>query len=381
MPDTKIQFIGKFVYLISLVLFISCSEDKVTSPDSTYPGMPEELDDGWQVMPMQLKNMDRETILTLSNRIENGEYGQVRSLIISRGDHLVFDKYYLGRSPDQVNRCYSVTKSVVSTLVGIAIDQGFISGVDAKISDYLTKYELIFRSDSIKNQLTLEHILMMAAGLEWNELAIPYSNSANDWNLMTASDDYIKYTLEKPIVVEPGTRFNYNSGCTVILGEILYQATGRHIDSLATEWLFEPMGISEYEWRYISANDMPHPASGLSLRPRDMAKFGKLFLDGGIWDGAQLVPAKWVEQATAPKIPIENSTSYGYQWWTASYTRIPQPGVEETQFIKFALGYAGQYIILVPVNDLVIVLTGGNGEAGTDMVDIVFSYILNAVLE
>ncbi|KAA3654560.1 MAG: class C beta-lactamase-related serine hydrolase [Calditrichaeota bacterium] len=371
-----------FFFLAHILLF-SCSDDKPTSPDLSYPGLPEELNDGWQVAPMQLKGMDEEIILTLSDRVENGDYGQVHSMTIACGNHLIFDQYYLDHSSSELHRTYSVTKSVVSTLVGIAIEKGFIASVDEKISTYLAQidqYEIVFQADTGKKQLTIDHLLTMSAGLEWNELAIPYSNSNNDWNQMTISDDYIRYSLQKPFVAAPGTQFNYNSGCTVILGKILHLATGKHIDVLSAEWLFEPLGIVDYNWRTIAVHDMPHAASGLDLRPRDMAKIGKLFLDGGIWEGEQIIPAAWAEDATAPHIPAWYETSYGYQWWMVRYTRIPQPGVNETQYLKYAMGYAGQLIILVPVNGLVVVLTGGNGENMTDFEDMVFNYILEAVV-
>lgn len=198
---------------------------------------------------------------------------------------------------------------------------------------------------------------------------------------MSLSDDYILYTLLKPFVAPPGTQFNYNSGCTVILGKILHLATGKHIDALAAEWLFEPLGITDYNWRTIAVHDMPHAASGLDLRPRDMAKIGKLFIYDGIWEGEPIVPASWVEDAMDAHIPAWYETSYGYQWWMVRYTRIPEPGVHETQYLKYAMGYAGQLIILIPVNDLVVVLTGGNGENMTDFGDMIFNYILEAVDE
>lgn len=188
--------------------------------------------------------------------------------------------------------------------------------------------------------------------------------------LISSSNDYIRYTLERLLIDTPGSRFNYNSGCTIILGEILYQATEEHSDALAARQIFTPLGITDYDWRYIIVNEMPHAANGLSLRPRDMAKFGQLFLDAGKWDGEQIVPQSWVQQATRAKIAVNAFTAYGFQWWIIHY---------DEQQLNLCIGYAGQYIIVAPEYNLVVVLTGGNADNGTDFTDIIFNYILPAI--
>lgn len=375
----RLQFtILEILVLILGLLVFSCKNDPVGSTDTRIPGLPEVLDDGWEVLPMKFIGMDSGPILALSDRITNGDFGDVHSFAITRGDFLIFDEYYGSHHASELHRAYSVTKSVISALIGIAIEKGHLEGVEQKIVDLLPEYETL-SDDAAKRNLTLWHLLTMTAGFEWDELSIPYTDSRNSWNLMTASSDLIRYTLERPIVDEPGTKFVYNSGCTVVLGRILQVATGKPIDEFADEYLFQPLGITEHSWLRIAVNDMPHPASGLNLRPRDMAKIGKLYLDHGEWFGVPVVPQDWVTESVTPIVPVDGPISYGYQWWSLSYERIPQPGVHETRYIHYAVGYSGQFILTVPVNDLVVVLTGGNGDDGTDFVEILFNYVLEAV--
>lgn len=374
------NYVFKFLVLVFSIMAFSCSEDPISTNNTEIPGLPEELDDGWPVLPMKFVGIDSDLILALSSRIAKGDFGDVHSFSIARSDYLIFDEYYGGHDVNELHRVYSVTKSVVSALIGIAIEQGHIEGVEQKIADFFSKYAEIFNADSVKQNLTLRHLLTMTAGFEWDELSIPYSDSRNSWNRMSASSDLIKYTLERPIVDQPGTKFVYNSGCTVVLGWILKQATGQHVDELAEEYLFKPLVITEYQWSRITVNDgMPHPASGLSLRPRDMAKIGKLYLDHGKWFGVPVIPIDWVLDSVSPRVPVAGTTYYGYQWWSFSYERIPQPGVHEIRYVQYAVGYGGQFILTVPVNDLVVVLTGSNGDESTNIYEILFNYILPAV--
>jgi CubicO group peptidase (beta-lactamase class C family) len=222
----------------------------------------------------------------------------------------------------------------------------------------------------------------MTDGLEWNELSYPYNDSRNSYNKWVGEDDRIKYVFERPARAEPGTQFVYNSGISVILGEILHRATGKNAITFGQEKLFAPLGITDFHWGtvYSVGEYLVNTGGGLRLRPRDMAKFGLLYLNNGNYKGNQIVSEEWVTESLKPHIEVGDPTHYGYQWWEIRYDRYPQPDVHETQYIHTAIGYGGQYILIVPVNNLIVVLTGDNADDGINFWDIMFNHILEAVV-
>jgi CubicO group peptidase (beta-lactamase class C family) len=256
-------------------------------------------------------------------------------------------------------------------LIGISIDRGFIQGVDEKVFAFFPEYANL--SDETKDKITLEHLLTMTSGLAWNEMELPYSDTNNDLVQLFIVSDPIGYILAKPIVSEPGTEWYYNGGGTNILGQVIREATGLRIDDFADEHLFAPLGITEYEWDHINP-DMIHASGNLQLRPRDMAKFGYLFLNGGVWQGERIVSQEWVEESTRERFQTSWEDRYGYQWWLKTY-RVDSPSVDSF----FASGWGGQEIIVFPSLELVVVFTGGNYVGQNPIDDIVTRHILPAV--
>jgi CubicO group peptidase (beta-lactamase class C family) len=185
--------------------------------------------------------------------------------------------------------------------------------------------------------------------------------------------DPIEYILAKPVVSEPGTEWYYNGGNTNLLGEVIRKATGLRMDDFAAEVLFAPLGITDYEWDHINP-DVIHASGNLKLRPRDMAKFGYLFLNGGVWNERQIVSQEWVEASTREHTSTLWGTGYGYQWWQETYD-YGSTSVDAF----YAAGWGGQRIIAFPSLDMVLVFSGGNyvGEEPVD--EIVTRYILPAV--
>jgi CubicO group peptidase (beta-lactamase class C family) len=299
---------------------------------------------------------------------------------------LVFEEYFIGytfdyNDPqykgeltdyeiDTIHNTASVTKSITSALVGIAIDQGSIQGVDEKMFAFFPDYASL--SDERKGAITLEHLLTMTSGLEWNEWNLPYRDTRNDLIQLFFVFDPIEYILAKPVVNEPGTRWYYNSGGTDILGEVIREATGLRMDDFAEEYLFVPLGITDYEWVHINP-DMISAHGGLKLRPRDMAKLGYLFLNGGMWDGERIVSKEWVEESTKGQFFVHGER-YGYQWWSRSYS------YGSTAVVSFyADGWGGQRIMVFPSLDMVVVFTGGNYVEEVPVDLIIERHILPAV--
>jgi CubicO group peptidase (beta-lactamase class C family) len=316
---------------------------------------PEQLADGWEVSSLAAEAIHAAAIAQLEAQIEDGAYGYVHSCLVVKNGKLVYEKYFSGQRRDLLHRLYSVTKSFTSALVGIALEQGHIGSVQETAVSYFPEY--VDRDwDERKNAITLQNLLTMASGLQYDEGSYPYGDSRNSYTQMTSAKDWMEWTLDQPLVAEPGSRFAYSSGNTHLFAGILFKTTGLHADEFAEEYLFAPLGIDQYFWYAGDAFPTVSGAhGGLKLRPRDMAKFGYMYLNGGRWKGVQVVPEEWVAESFAPRIQSWGDWQYGYQWWIRT-DRIS--GQEVSSFA--ARGYGDQYITLVPSLDMVVVITGGN---------------------
>jgi len=264
------------------------------------------------------------------------------SLLVQRNGVLVAEEYFNGFTPDSLHDVRSVTKSVISILVGIAIEEGFIPSVDEPMGTYLTPVV-----DSIRDEVadtSIRHFLMMSSGLDWHELDL--GSSYTEW---WQSDDMIQHVVDLPIVHAPGAQFIYNTGASHLLSVVLTEATGMPTLEFAREYLFDPLGLSGSSWLQENRG---YDTGGMGLRitARDMMKIGQMFLEGGIHEGSRVVPAAWVAESVAPHLSTQNAVAYGpeygYLWWV---------GEGGGRNFYFANGYGGQFIIVDPGLDLVIV--------------------------
>jgi len=379
-----------FLTLIILLTAFSCSDDSV-GPENEGPGIPEKLDDGIEVAPPELADMDSDLLDLLSLRIERGDYGDVHSLLVMRHNYLIFEEYYRGYDRNTLHETFSLTKSITSALMGIAINNGFISHVQSPIENYITdqNYRDILLSEPEKRNISLEHILTMTSGLEWQEEELPYTDPQNMFKTMLDNNDWAGFVLNKPLIDEPGTKFVFNGGGSILLSYILQKVTGKPVDEFAEENLFKPLKISEYEWER-NENHPEHlinTGSGLKLKSRDIIKIGNLYLNLGYHEGNPVIPQGWIVDSHTPRVLVGRKDiynggdyHYGYHWWAFDYQRIRYEGAEpETMYVYFAEGYGGQYIIIIPACDVVFVLTGGNFENNTNYMNIIFNYIFYAV--
>ena len=316
----------------------------VESNDNT---VPQRVDDGWGIGSLSSVGIESNSIETLLTQIRNGTYTNIHSVLIVKNGKLVVEEYFPGQEEDGRHRVYqrdtlhgihSATKSINSILIGIAIDQKLIRSVDEKISSFFPEHADIF-ADGKRSAICLKHLLSMTAGLSWDEWTNSYNDARNDHVAMNRSKDPVRYTLERPVVVAPGTRFVYSSGISIILGEVIYKASGLRPDKFAERHLFGPLGISDYAWLKYP-NGIVQTGGGLSLRPRDMAKIGYLILQGGRWQGKQIVSERWLEESLKQQAP---DAAYGYQWWLGQL----QAG-ERKVATGGAQGRGGQFILVMP---------------------------------
>jgi CubicO group peptidase (beta-lactamase class C family) len=324
-------------------------------------GVPIARDDGWPVAPgNEDKLIDRGALCRMADRLAASS--NVHSVLVARGGKLVFERYFKGSDEINGRRVESVTfdaatlhniksvsKSVASLALGIAIDRGLIRSVDEPIFGFFP--ELSDLRSPEKDRLRLAHALTMTMGLKWVE-AVPDNEGNNDEQRMHMAPDPCRYVLSLPATAPPGQEFFYNTGALTLVSAIVRKATGRPLDEFARAVLFEPLGIAGFDWIRVKGD--ADAGGGLRLRPRDMAKIGQLVLAGGRWNDRQVVSKAWIDASTTPRTEASSNYSYGYLWYLG---RSPFNGREVHW--PAGLGRGGQSIRIVPELDLVVVVTAG----------------------
>ncbi|WP_339705073.1 serine hydrolase [uncultured Kriegella sp.] len=328
------------------------------------------------------QNVLSSVIDAINSEINNGDYGLIDRFMIIQNDELLADFKYeqdyetIVQKYDTTNHQYnfnstvwhpyykqtnlhtlqSVTKSITSILFGIALDLNKDYNVSNKAMPLLAGYDTDFL-DKRKQNISIEDLLTMRSGLQWNE-ETDHNDTTNDCFRLESSDNWIKYVLSKPMDTIPGTRFVYNGGGTVLLGKIIRTITDKRIDLWAEEKLFEPLGITDYYWKETPDGEID-TEGGLYLKAEDLAKIGLLFLNKGKWNDKQIVSENWVNTATSPLIKDvkpewKPDMGYGYQWWIPKYTK------DGKSSIYAGNGYGGQYLMIAPEYNLIIVFNGWN---------------------
>ena len=276
--------------------------------------------------------------------LEADHIPNMKSLLVWRHGQIVAEHYYHGTEVDDTHDVRSVTKTVLSMLVGIAAERGFIGGVDDTLGEHLGP--VAGKLDTAVESTTLRHLLTMTAGHEWRELGGP-----SEFRLWVSSPNQVRYIVEKSLVDPPGTRFCYSDGSAHLVSVALSEATGMSTKEFAQQALFEPLGINRRPW-LTDRQGYNYGGVGLQLTPREMVKLGALYLRHGSYEGKQVVPAHWVEVSTRALVSTDEAlplgSSYGYFWWV---------GRSGGRDLHFANGYGGQFIINVPDLDLVVVAT------------------------
>ncbi len=343
------------IVFLAAVGLIACRPDlnSETDENHTYQyQIPAELGDGWKTASLEAVGCDSQAIIAMMEDIQGGGYDNLHSVLIVKDGKLVFEEYFRGYNPSRIGDVASVTKSVTSIMVGIAMDQGLIESPDQSLSELLPAYKELIQGDERKAKLKLHHLLSMTSGIEWDEETYPYGHYRNDATRMARAEDPIRFILSRPVIREPGAQFQYSGANSMLLSAILQEATGLGVVSYARQYLFEPLGISQYGWESYE-DGHTNTDGGLSLRPRDMAKIGQLMLNQGQWDGVQILSPEWVTISTQAHTKIAPGVQYGYQWW-----REKQSILLERVESFFAAGYGGQLISVYPDQDMVVIFTG-----------------------
>jgi CubicO group peptidase (beta-lactamase class C family) len=347
------------------------------SPEAYRYLPPPDLHDGIPVGDIAKSDLGADTANAIVRAILDGTYKDVHSVLLFQRGKLVLEEYFYGYSAARPHQLRSATKSVVSIVAGIAIDLGALSGINQPALQ-LMSYKSYASPDPRKAAITLGNLLSMSSGLDCNDHS---SDSPGRETVIDDAPDWVKATLDLPMINDPGSKGYYCSGGVAVVGRMTENAVHMKLPDFAQANLFGPLGIlrGDWIWNYDLTN-ADKEYSQIHLRPRDMLKLGMLFEDGGVWQGRQVVSAAWVKASLAEQSHVDN-TGYGYFWWRPYMDVETASGTQRVTF-DAAQGNGGQKIYLLPQYDLVAVFTAGdyNSESGAPPNKIMASIILPALI-
>ena len=298
------------------------------------------------------------------------------SLAIGNSEELVFQNYFHSFNETSLFKLYSCTKSIVSLLVGIALEKYGMSYLDATIIDFFDEYD-IQNVDERKQKITLHHLLNQTAGFKWLETGRPWGPNHSGYD-MQQTDNWIEYLLNREMTSEPGTRFNYNTGVSNLLSVVIQKLSQMKTDSFADWVLFKPLGIEGFKWETDPQNN-PQGGKGLMLSTTSLFKIGQLVLNGGIFNGERIVSESWLQKSFTPQSRghVYYGT-YGYHWWLKSLEEAPKHHSTEHN-TWCAIGYGGQFLYMLPELDLIVVLNGNLIGPDFEYPQTIFKEILKAI--
>ena len=343
----------------------------------------------WQVATPQSQSMNADSLKAFDEDITSGKYGYIDGMVITRHGKLVYQKNYKhdydkiygeeARKKSGLNQydpggqynyynpwwhpyyrrgelhsLQSVTKTITSIIIGVATSREEFPDLSTTVLSFFDTSQ-VNNIDDRKRRMTIRHLLTMTAGFDWNE-NLHYSDPRNDCSQMEGSFDWIQYVINKPMAIEPGQSFNYNSGASQLLSYIFRKATGKDIEEYASLYLFSPLGINRFFWKRTPTG-LVDTEGGLYLAATDLAKIYYLYLKEGDWNGKQLVSSEWVKASVTPAIDVGRTVKYGYKWWLYEYGSV-------TKYAWAGSGFGGQFPIIIPEYDIVAVFTGWNTTGG-----------------
>jgi CubicO group peptidase (beta-lactamase class C family) len=330
--------------------------------------MPAETKDGLQTGKLDNTGLNIQLLTEMTERIIDGTYPDVHSVLIIKDGKLVFEEYFYEYDRIKLHQQRSATKSIISALAGIAIDKGYIKSKDEPVLPFFPEYNLNNDSDA-KQKITIEHLLTNQSGLDCD---ISDSKSEGNETVMSNSDDWIKFTLDLPMIDSAGGSGRYCSGNPIILGRIIEKTTQQSLPEFAKQTLFKDLGITDFKWNFKPDKSSSETFCQIYLNSRDMAKFGLLYLNKGNWNGKQIISSEWVRESLTKHTEIQG-VGYGYLWWI-KYLNVDGKKV----YGKGAQGNGGQRIYIWEDQNMVTVITGGSYNTQSPSDEIIRKYVLSA---
>ncbi len=322
----------------------------------------------WSTATPESQGLNEQQLVNTDKTIIKN-YRNVYSLLIIKNGYMVFEKYYNGARETSYNPVFSVTKSVLSGLTGIAVRDKLIESTHQKVSELIPKYFDTIDSPK-KKDIAIENVLTMTGGLE--------SIDKNYYGFFT-SHDWLEYSLERPLTDEIGSKFEYNTGLTQILSAVISEKSGMSTEAFAEKYLFGPLDIKVQRWDRDPTGSYGG-GTGLYLTARDMAKFGMLYLNNGRWDNKQIIPEDWVKASSTKQVELDNDQDYGYLFWIKNMTNKT---TGKSYYTYRADGAGGQKIVIIPELDMVIVVTADENKSSlkgaADTQTLIEEYVIPAV--
>jgi CubicO group peptidase (beta-lactamase class C family) len=359
--------------------FFKLLDKKITFPkEMWYPRLqntryytyhqPENIKDGQATGDIKDSGLKKALLDDMVHKIIEGQYPNVHSVLIVKDGKLVFEEYFYEYTRNKLHELRSAKKSFVSALTGIAIDKKYIRNKEEQILNYFPEYS-ITNDVAAKQKITIENLLTNQSGLDCD---ISNPNAVGNEVSMGKTDDWVKYSLDLPMIDSAGGKGMYCSGNPIILGRVIEKATSQALPRFADKYLFKPLGINNYVWNFVPNKASSETFCQLYLTSREMAKFGQLYLNKGSWNGSQIISSEWVEQSFR-KHSVVQGVNYGYLWWNKYLDAQGQ-----RYYSYAAQGNGGQKIYIFQDLNTVIVITGGNYNSQSPSDELIEKYILPA---
>lgn len=360
---------NRVLQVLSIVVLLTMVQVGTGNPNSYVPAdvityFPDAV---WNATTPEEQDMDSVILAEMMQFIEDSG-APIHGLVVTRNGYIVEEEYWSYYSETSTHHIFSCTKSFTSTLIGIAIKEGFINNVSQKVLDFFPEMT-IENMDARKEAMTLEHVLTMTTGLDWNEHNNSYFDPTNMYNQMFDSPDPIQFFLNLPTAFEPGTHWEYTTGASHLLSAIIQAVTNMTTQVFAEEYLFDPLNMTTGGWN-VDPQGINNGGTQLYVSPRTMAKLGLLYLNNGTWNGQEILSQEYVTQASSPQVSIAPNYDYGYQWW-----------IDTPHDVFSAQGSEGQYIFVAPEFNIAVAITQGADDYGEDIHEEILEYIANSIID
>jgi CubicO group peptidase (beta-lactamase class C family) len=362
-PDKLYKFISSSVDFSDRIWY-------ARPPGATYKyHVPLQKQDGLPTGQLAGSGLDTSLISKMIERITNDTYSNVHSVLLLKDGKLILEEYFYEYDANKLHELRSASKTFISALIGVAVAQGFIKNLDKPVISYFPEYQ-IQNLDPRKNAIKIENMLTQQSGLACDDRD---PNSLGNETKIYPTNDWIKSILNLPMDGNPGQKAQYCSGNSLVLGKIIEKSSKQTLHEFAEKYLFGPLGTTDFKWAYVLNQDHQDDYGQLYLKPRDMAKLGLVYLNGGKWNGKQIIPENYVAQSLA-KHAVVDGIDYGYLWWCEPLTA---GGVKYKGMA--AKGNGGQRIFLWPEQNMVAVITAGNYNTQSPANKMLIECVLNGL--
>lgn len=356
--------------LLASVLLPGCGAGQGRAPEERIVAPPNP-GEAWTLAAPAEVGMDAETLNKAVSSLPAASVHLLSSMVVMRHGKPVLEQYWNGYDKDTLHDMRSATKSITSLMVGIAIDKGMLAGEAEPIRTHL---DASYRgAPGLGHNIAVKDLLTMSGGLACNDRSMA---SPGNEEYMYPKADWVSFFVNLTPVSQPGTATNYCTAGVVTLGRIVSEASKEKIPDFSARYLFGPIGVTNVRWAQFDSGRQTDTGGHLYMRPRDMARVGQLVLQGGKWNGVQIVSQAWIARSTSMHTTMDKTEQYGYLWWLRNFS----VGAKNYK-AHYASGNGGQYIIVIPELDIVAVFTGENynSQAAKQAFDLVGSFVLPSV--